>query len=524
MSGASEREFDLLIVGSGIGGMTAAITAADRGLRVGLLSKELNVTESNTRYAQGGIVGPSDEDTPELLENDIVVSGDRMNSIDAVRVLVQEGPALVESLLRKKLGVDFSKAPTGEIDLTREAAHSVRRIYHVTDATGRAIEDALADAVAKSGLISVLPHATAIDLITNVHNSGDPQEKYRRLRVIGLYALDNETSQVRAFFAPHVVLATGGVGNLFLHTSNPDGATGDGLAMAYRIGAEVLNSEYVQFHPTVLYHRDARRFLITESLRGEGARLLNRDGEQFMSRYIPGEADLGPRDEVSRAIYREMEREDSDHVHLDATRITGLDLATRFPTIHSTCLSHGIDIQRQPIPVVPAAHYFCGGIKVDLQGRTSIDGLYAVGEVACTGVHGANRLASVSLLEAMLWGHRCGEFASAEDRQIDRGLLSSIPAWVEPRVLEEFDPVLVSQDFHTVQSIMWNYAGIIRSRKRLTRAQADLDYLSHRIDQFYRSATLTKRIIELRNAVLASILIVRSALANPISKGCHFIE
>ena len=524
MSKYGEHEFDLLVLGSGIAGTTAAITAAARGLRVGVLSKEPEIAESNTWYAQGGIVGPSDEDTPELLENDIVVAGDQMNSIDAVRLLVKEGPPLVESLLRQELGVDFSRNSAGEIDLTREAAHSVRRIYHVTDATGRAIQEALLRTVASSGSVTIFPNTTAIDLITNVHNSRDAQEKYRRLRVIGTYALDNESSSVNAFFAPHVVLATGGVGNLFLHTSNPDGATGDGLAMAYRIGAEVLNAEYVQFHPTVLYHRDARRFLITEALRGEGARLLNRSGDYFMSRYIPEAADLGPRDEVARAIYREMEREDSDYVRLDATGITGVDLEVRFPTIYATCGSHGIDIRNEPIPVVPAEHYFCGGVKVDLNGQTSIAGLYAAGEVACTGVHGANRLASVSLLEALLWGRRCGTRVSDEHRRIGRALLSTIPDWVEPKIAQKFDPVLVNQDFLTLQSTMWNYAGIIRSRKRLTRAQADLDYMSHRIEQFYRGAKLTRRIIELRNSVLASIIIVRSALANPVSKGCHFVE
>lgn len=524
MSVSGEREFDLLIIGSGIAGTTAAITAAARGLRVGVLSKEPKIAESNTWYAQGGIVGPSDEDTPALLENDIVAAGDHINSLDAVRVLVDEGPPLVESLLRQELGVDFSRTARGAIDLTREGAHSVRRIYHVMDATGRAIEEALVRAVTSSESITIFPNTTVIDLITNVHNSRDANERYRPLRAIGAYALDNETSAVNAFFAPHVVLATGGVGNLFLHTSNPDGATGDGLAMAYRIGAEVLNTEYVQFHPTVLYHRDAKRFLITESLRGEGARLLNHSGDYFMNRYVPDAADLGPRDEVARAIYREMEREDSDYVYLDATGITGVDLETRFPTVYSTCGSHGIDIRKEPIPVVPAEHYFCGGVKVDLNGQTSIAGLCAVGEVACTGVHGANRLASVSLLEALLWGYRCGKSMSDEHGRIGKALLSSIPEWIEPKGVEKFDPVLVNQDFHTVQSMMWNYAGIIRSRKRLTRAQADLDYLSHRIEQFYRGAKLTRRIIELRNSVLASIIIVRSALANPVSRGCHFVE
>jgi len=524
MSKYGEHEFDLLVLGSGIAGTTAAITAAARGLRVGVLSKEPKIAESNTWYAQGGIVGPSGEDTPELLENDIVVSGDNENSLDAVRLLVKEGPPLVENLLRQELGVEFSKTPDGEIDLTREAAHSIRRIYHVADTTGRAIEEALVRAVGGSGSVTVFPNATAIDLITNVHNSRDAQEKYRPLRVIGVYVLDNESSHVNAFFAPNVVLATGGVGNLFLHTSNPAGATGDGLAMAYRIGAQVLGAEYIQFHPTVLFHRDAQRFLITESLRGEGARLLNRSGDYFMSRYIPGAADLGPRDEVARAIYREMEREDSHYVRLDASGITGVDLKTRFPMIFATCDSLGIDIRSEPIPVVPAAHYSCGGVKVDLDGKTSISGLYAVGEVACTGVHGANRLASVSLLEALLWGRRCGNAVAVEGRRMSAALRSSIPDWEAPTVVEKFDPVLVNQDFQSVQSIMWNYVGIIRSHKRLVRAQADLDYLSHRIEQFYRSARLTRRMIELRNSVLASIIIVRSALANPVSKGCHFVE
>ncbi|MBT3271816.1 MAG: FAD-binding protein, partial [Spirochaetales bacterium] len=312
--------------------------------------------------------------------------------------------------------------------------------------------------------------------------------------------------------------------NLFLHTSNPLGATGDGIAMSYRIGSEILNAEYVQFHPTVLFHREVKRFLISEALRGEGAKLMNRKGEYFMEKYSPENADLAPRDEVARAIYREMEREDADYVRLDAARVSEFPVDQRFPAIFDQCLSLGIDIRKEPIPVVPAAHYFCGGVKVNLHGETSITGLYAAGEAACTGVHGANRLASISLLEGLFWGIRCADRIVDTLEKLPGSLIESIPKWVTPQVEEAFDPVLVNQDFRTLQSTMWNYAGIIRSHKRLLRALADLDYLSHRIEQFYRGAILTRRIIELRNSVLTASVIVRAALANPDSKGCHFIE
>ncbi len=517
-------EFDLIVLGGGIAGLSAAITAAERGLAVAVVSKESQLLESNTRWAQGGIVGKSEEDSESLLERDIMEAGAGVNSREAVRLLVREGPKLTRSFLKEKVGVPFTLDETGEPALTMEAAHSIRRIFYAKDRTGEAIQTALVEFVSRMPNVAVFTDHTAIDLITNVHNSTDPQEKYRRTRVIGVYTHDAGSNIVRAFFAPSVILATGGVGNLFLHTSNPVGATGDGVAMAYRIGAEVLNAEYIQFHPTVLFHRDVKRFLISEALRGEGAKLMNRTGEYFMDRYQPEQADLAPRHEVARAIYREMEREDMEYVRLDATRITEVEVEERFPGIFRQCMSLGIDIRREPIPVVPAAHYFCGGVKVDLDGRTSIDGLLAAGEVACTGVHGANRLASVSLLEGLVWGIRCGVYVSDRAPTLDRRIVDSVPDWREPDVVEDFDPVLVNQDFRTIQSTMWNYAGIIRSRKRLLRALADLDYLSHRVEQFYRGAKLTRRIIELRDAVLAASLIVRAALANPQSKGCHYVN
>ncbi len=518
------KEFDLLIVGSGISGFSAAIAAAEKGLDVAVISKEACFSECNTNYAQGGIVGIGENDSPELLERDIIEAGDGVNFKDAVRLLTREGPGMVEEFLVEKIGVSFCKNHDGKTDLTREAAHSVRRIYHVKDTTGDSIENELIRYVSGISGIHLFHSHIAIDLITNTHNSSDPQERYRRTRVIGAYILDQDTERVTIFFAPSVILATGGAGNLFLHTSNPPGATGDGVAMAYRIGADVINAEYVQFHPTVLYHRDVKRFLISEALRGEGARLLNTKGEYFMEKYDQDLKDLAPRDIVARAIYTEMELEASGYVKLDARPIRGINLEERFPGIFSQCRDVGIDIRKEPIPVVPAAHYFCGGVKVNLFGKTSIPGLYAVGETACTGVHGANRLASVSLLEALVWGTRAGAEAAASRAALPLRLKMSIPDWVEPEPEEVFDPLLISNDLLHIQTTMWNYSGIIRNRKRLLRASADLNYLSHRIERFYRDAKLTRGIVELRNSVLTATLILRAALANNSSQGCHYLE
>jgi L-aspartate oxidase len=518
------REYDVLVIGSGIAGLTAAIAAAERGARVAMLSKASSADECNTRYAQGGIVGRGIGDAPELLAKDILAAGDNICSRVAVDLVSREGPRLLEEVLIRKAGVPFDTSPDGSYDLTQEAAHSVRRIYHAKDLTGAAIEKALLLHAQDIAGVSVHTSHIAIDLITNTHNSHDYQERYRNTRVIGAYVLDADDDEIRRFFAPSVILATGGVGDLFLQTCNPPGATGDGVAMAHRIGAEILNAEYVQFHPTILFHRDVKGFLISESLRGEGAVLINRAGERFMERYEPTLKDLAPRDEVTRAIYREMEREDSGYVRLDTSGMRDIDLAKRFPGITAQCQAVGIDIRREPIPVVPAAHYFCGGVKVDLDGRTSIPGLYAVGECSCTGVHGANRLASVSLLEGLVWGTRAGIDVAARREKLAETLKASIPEWVRPEPEEIFDPVLVNQDMHTLRSTMWNYAGIMRSRKRLLRALADMDYLSHRVDQFYRSARITKRILELRNGILTGMVIVQAALANPVSIGCHYVE
>ncbi len=518
------REYDLLVIGTGVSGLSCALAAAEEGRSVAVISKESVISECNTRYAQGGIVASGEKDSPARLTRDIMEAGDNVNCRAAVELLAAEGPAFVEEFLVKRLAVPFSRGADGKPARTQEAAHSVRRILFAKDETGRAIETTLLEAVSKNKKITTFPSHAAIDLITTTHNSTDPQDRYGETRVMGAYVWDRTSEEVEIFFAPAVVLATGGIGNLFLHTSNPSGATGDGIAMARRIGVEVLNAEYVQFHPTVLFHKDIKRFLISETVRGEGAKLLNHAGEQFMTRYHPELADLAPRDEVSRAMYREMENEGSEYLLLDATRITNLNLEDRFPSIFSTCMSGGLDMRKEPIPVVPAAHYFCGGVKVGLNGQSSVPGLYAVGETACTGVHGANRLASVSLLEGLFFGWRAGKDASARLAAVPARARKHVPEWVYPSHPEEFDPVLIQQDMQLIQSTMWNYAGVIRTRKRLLRALTDLNYLGHRVEQFYREAQISRPIIELRNAVEAAVIVVSAAYSNTSSRGCHYVE
>ena len=392
---------DVLILGSGISGLSAAIRSAESGLNVLLLTKADRIDDTNTRWAQGGIVGPAEDDSPELLADDIIAAGSQLNYRNAVKQLASEGPSLVQTFLRDKCGIRFATDSEGKPDLGREGAHTVRRIYHWMDQSGKAIQDGLISYASKLENLRIETGRMAIDLITTCHHSRDPQDRYRHDRAVGAYVLDIRSGIVEPILAPMTVLATGGIGKIFRHSSNPDVATGDGIAMAYRAGTSIINAEFVQFHPTTLFHRDYPNFLISEAVRGEGARLINKSGEAFMHRYHPELGDLAPRDEVSRAIYQEMESRGESHVYLDAGPVKDVDLASRFPSIFNTCLEAGIDMKRQPIPVVPAAHYFCGGVKADLEGQTCLDGLFAIGECACTGIHGANRLASVSLLEGL---------------------------------------------------------------------------------------------------------------------------
>jgi L-aspartate oxidase len=516
--------FDVIIIGTGVAGLTAAITLKDAGLNVAVLTKNDNIEETNTNYAQGGIVAFREDDTPQIIAEDIFKAGCYYNSKEAVRLISEDGPQLVFDFLINKVGIQFSKNTDGKLDYTEEAAHSKRRILHYQDHTGDKIESSLIEYAKKIGILIYTSH-TAIDLITNNHHSEDYQELYKEREVMGVYVLNNTDNRVETFFSHNIILATGGVGNLFQYTTNPSSATGDGISMAYRAGADIINAEFIQFHPTALFHKDIKRFLISESLRGEGAKLLDPKGNEFMHKYSPLK-ELAPRDVVARAVYEEMNKIGCEYMLLDiANHYKGPEpIKERFSRIYETCLSGGIDITKQPIPIVPAAHFFCGGIKVDKRGRSSIKNLYAIGEVSCTGLHGANRLASFSLLEGLLWGKNAAEDITKNIKEIKMSRFNEIPDWKAPSNSEEFDIILIYQDWKAIKLTMWNYSGIIRTKKGLERAQSDLNYDAHRIFKFYKEAKLNRDIIELRNAIVTAQIIVDSAIHNDKSIGCHFIK
>jgi len=516
--------FDLVVVGTGIAGLSAAIYSKEAGLNVLVLTKEDDVAETNTNYAQGGIIAWKDGDNSIKLEQDIMKAGCYYNRIEAVREFCKDGPNLVFDFLIKKVGIKFTQSQSGDLDYTEEAAHSERRILHYADHTGDTIQQALISYAKKIG-IPILAGHTSIDLITNNHHSANRQELYNAREVMGVYVLDNNRKVVNTIFANKVILATGGVGNIYQHTTNPELATGDGMSMAYRAGADIINAEMIQFHPTALFHRDIKRFLISESLRGEGARLIDHDGNEFMHKYTP-QRDLAPRDVVARSIYEEMNTSGKEYMFLDlASYYKGKEpIQSRFSKIYDTCLKGGIDITKEPIPIVPAAHYFCGGVKVDINGRTSLKNLYAIGETSCTGLHGANRLASSSLLEGLLWAKNASEDICKNLQPMQKSRLDAIPDWLPAANSEEFDPLLLQQDWGFIRLTMWNYAGIIRTQRGLERAKSDLNYYSHRIFKFYKTATLTKNMIELRNAVVNASIIVNAAIHNNKSIGCHFVK
>jgi L-aspartate oxidase len=516
-------KYDAIVVGSGIAGLTSAIYLHQAGCRVAVLTKEDSSDTTATNLAQGGIIAWQPDDSAESLKQDLMQAGCGVNNLRAVEQLASEGPRLVFDFLIEKVGMDFSQNASGQLDYTEEAAHAIRRILHYHDFTGDRIQHKLLEYARQIGL-PILTGRTSVDLITNNHHSKDCQEVYRPREVMGLYVLNNQTRQVETFLADTVILATGGIGNLYQHTTNPAGSTGDGMSMAHRAGAEIINAEFIQFHPTALYHRDIKRFLISESLRGEGAILLNHAGDAFMERYTP-QKELAPRDVVARAIYQEMARTGKEYMFLDASQhyIGKEPLPQRFSKIYNTCLQGGIDITKEPIPIVPAAHYFCGGIKVDLDGRTTLKNLYAIGETSCTGLHGANRLASSSLLEGLLWGKRAALAVIAADAHIAASRYDAIPDWQPPAHTERFDPLLFVQDWSIIQQTMWNYAGIIRTRKGLERARADINYHSHRIFKFYKQARLSKEIIELRNGIVNASIVVHAAQHNKRPVGCHFV-
>ncbi|WP_370511888.1 L-aspartate oxidase [Telmatospirillum sp. J64-1] len=506
--------FDVLIIGSGAAGLTLALQLAPHA-RVAVLSKK-DLTEGSTFYAQGGIAAVLDDaDTVESHIEDTLVAGAGLCDRNAVRFVVENAKEAIQRLIG--YGVPFTRAesPDGsglEYHLTREGGHSHRRIIHAADATGMAVETTLADRVRESGAI-LLENHVAVDLI---------REKLpgKRLgRCVGAYALDVADGHVKLFRARVVVLATGGASKVYLYTSNPDGSTGDGIAMAWRAGCRVANMEFSQFHPTCLYHPQAKTFLVTEALRGEGARLLLPDGERFMQRFDP-RGELAPRDIVARAIDHEMKRLGLDCVHLDISHRDPDFVRGHFPTVYQTCLQYGIDITRQPIPVVPAAHYTCGGVMTDRHGRTDVAGLYAIGEVAFTGLHGANRMASNSLLECLVYGAAAAQ--DIRERLETIPVPPPLPAWDESWVTDSDEEVVVSHNWDELRRFMWDYVGIVRSTKRLERAKHRIKLLQDEIHEYYSSFRVTSDLLELRNLTVVAKLIIRSALDRKESRGLHY--
>jgi L-aspartate oxidase len=508
-------QFDYVIVGTGIAGLSFALKAARNG-SVAIVTKRAKA-ESNTAWAQGGIACvTSEEDSFELHVQDTLIAGAGLCDEAVVRSIIRDGPARVEELLQ--LGVQFDLRANGnanELDLTKEGGHSKRRILHARDATGREIERALLAAVEAEPRITLLENHMAVDLITTAKLGFTAQN-----RCLGVYVLNESAGNVIVVRSDRVVLATGGCGKVYLYTTNPSVATGDGVAMAWRAGARVANMEFVQFHPTCLYHHKARSFLVSEAIRGEGGRLVDRRGREFMAKYHEAGA-LAPRDIVARAIDAEMKRSGAPCVFLDITHKPADFVRGHFPNIHEKLLELGLDMTQEPIPVVPAAHYQCGGVKTDPSGATSVRGLYAIGEVACTGLHGANRLASNSLLEAVVLAHRAAE-ALARWEPISEPAIDTLPEWQSGNATDVDELVVIYHLWDEIRRLMWDYVGIVRTDKRLQRASARLRNLLQEIQEFYWDFKVTSELLELRNLATVASLIVDCAILRRESRGLHF--
>jgi L-aspartate oxidase len=509
---------EVLIIGSGLAGLITALTAADAGKSVIVVTKTDELMSGSTPYAQGGIIYKGENDSPQKLKQDIMVAGDGVSWEPAVDQLTSLGPQLVKELLIDKYGVDFD-TEEDRLDFTEEGAHSVRRIIHTKDKTGRAIHEALIPFVLNHPNIKTYTNHTAVDLLTLSHHSLNPKDIYLKPACFGAYILDNTTGKVTPVYANNTVLATGGLGQIYINTTNPEEATGDGLALAYRAGARLFNLHYVQFHPTTIYTQQEERFLVSESVRGEGAILIDKDGKPFMHKYHELK-ELAPRDIVARGIYDTMLETKHPCVYLDIRHKDAEWIRNRFPTINNYLVKLGIDMANEPIPVVPAAHYACGGVGVSLKGRTSLRRLYSVGEVSCTGVHGANRLASTSLLEALVWGWLVGKEVSIPFEGDE--YFPEIHDWENGT--EEIDNALIAQDWYTIKNTMWNYVGLVRTKQRLHRAQQILRHLSSEIESFYREAKLTKEILQLRNGVTTAYAVTNYAIEDRISRGSHFVK
>jgi len=514
---SDRRDFDFLVIGSGIAGLFFALRVADHG-RVGIVTKK-RAADSATNWAQGGIAAvSSQEDSLEDHVRDTLVAGAGLCDEEVVRFVVGRGPATIEALL--KLGVEFDRegAPRGEspgFDLGREGGHTRRRILHHRDATGREIERVLLARAASHPNVTLFENHAAVDLLTSAKAGLGGSN-----RALGAYVLDAGTGQVERFQARVTLLATGGAGKVYLYTTNPDIASGDGMAMAYRAGATLANMEFMQFHPTCLWHPQAKSFLISEAVRGEGGILRTQRGDAFMTRYH-AMADLAPRDIVARAIDSELKRSGDEWVLLDITQRDPAWVRDRFPTIYQRCLSFGIDITREPIPVVPAAHYCCGGVRTDLRGESDIPNLFAAGEVANTGLHGANRLASNSLLEGVVFADAAAteslrRLPHLPEREVDA------PAWELFGATPSDEAVVITQNWDEIRRLMWNYVGIVRTDKRLARARRRVTLLQEEITEYYWNVRLTPDLVELRNLSTIAELVIEAATARRESRGLHY--
>ncbi|OUD14299.1 L-aspartate oxidase [Thioflexithrix psekupsensis] len=510
-----QLECDALVIGSGAAGLSLALMLAD-SLRVVVLSKDL-IDSGSTQYAQGGIsVVMGEDDSVAAHVQDTLDAGAGLCDPRVVEFTVSQGPARIDWLISQ--GVPFTQEvnrDNGQVTyhLTREGGHSHRRVIHVEDATGRAVATTLADRAKNHSNIQILERHLVVDLITT-HKLG-----LAGRRCLGAYLYNRETAKVDVVRARFVILATGGAGKVYLYTSNPDVATGDGIAMAWRAGCRVANMEFIQFHPTCLYHPQAKSFLISEAVRGEGGRLLLPDGTPFMSQFDP-RAELAPRDIVARAIDHEMKRLGSDCLFLDISHQPADFIINHFPNIYHRCLEFGYDMTHQPLPIVPAAHYTCGGVMTDLSGRTDVENLYAIGEVAHTGLHGANRMASNSLLECLVFAHSASEDILRKAQSDIRVPL--LPAWDESRVTDSDEEVVVSHNWDELRRFMWDYVGIVRTKKRLQRAKRRIELLESEIFEYYSHFRVSNDLIELRNLVQVADLIIRSALLRRESRGLHY--
>lgn len=512
--------YDVIVVGSGIAGLSFALKVSEAGYRVAIITKK-NSAESNTNYAQGGIAAvTSQTDDVEMHVADTLDAGDGLCDEQAVREILKDGSASIDELIKR--GVDFSQLGDGRVSLGKEGGHSKRRILHVRDITGKAIEQALVNSIEISEKIDTLEHYFAVELITSQKIGGKGLSLPQTNRVLGLYALDTQRGVVETFRAGAVLMATGGIGQIYQYTTNPFIATGDGIAMAYRAGVEVQNMEFIQFHPTAFYSKDSSdRFLISEAVRGEGAILRNLNGEAFMFKYDERK-DLAPRDIVARAIDSEMKQTGARHVWLDTREIGRKELFNRFPNIYAYCESHGIDLEKDMIPVVPAAHYLCGGVKTNLNSETSLSGLYACGEVACTGLHGANRLASNSLLEAVVMANR-GAGAVSKYLKENTSCLSELPSWQDGDVRDSDERVVLLHNWDEVKRTMWDYVGIVRTTKRLERARNRIQTLDREINEYYWNFKVDESLLELRNMISVAGLVIDCALQRKESRGLHYV-